>query len=195
DALARLCDPAAEVSAHYLIAADGRIWAMVGESARAWHAGVSIWAGDRDVNSRAVGVELANPGGLAAPYEPFPEPQTARLETLLRALTRRWAIPPRRVLAHSDVAPGRKIDPGPKFDWRRLARAGLAAAPPPSPDGAPAAPAERAAFFAALGRIGYGDWAAEDLLWAFRARFRPEAAGRPINAGDLAIAAALEAAP
>src|SRR6188472_1452321 len=118
-ALARLCDPAAEVSAHYLVAEDGRVWRLVDEHARAWHAGAGSWRGQGDVNSRSIGIELANPGPLAD-FPPFPEPQMAALEALLDGVMARWRIPAAGVVAHSDIAPGRKADPGPKFDWRRL---------------------------------------------------------------------------
>ncbi|MEL6980593.1 MAG: N-acetylmuramoyl-L-alanine amidase [Pseudomonadota bacterium] len=144
-ALARLCDPVAEVSAHWLIAETGALFRLVPETARAWHAGVSFWgrgaaaALEADVNSRSIGIELAHPGhvearaaasGLVCP--PFPEAQMAALEGLLERAMARWRLAPEAVLAHSDVAPGRKIDPGERFDWTRLARRGLAA---PRPEG------------------------------------------------------------
>ncbi len=124
-ALERLCDPAAEVSAHHLVAPDGRSWRMVSEARRAWHAGVARWGEVEDVNSRSIGIELAHPGHHLG-WPPYPEAQMAALERLLWAIRLRWAVPPERVVGHSDVAPGRKIDPGEKFDWRRLARRGLA---------------------------------------------------------------------
>ena len=136
-ALARLCDPGPEVSAHYLIAEDGRIWRLVAEEMRAWHAGVSSWDGERDVNSHSIGIELANPGHELG-YPPFPEPQMATMEGLLARCLDRWAILPERVVGHEHVAPGRKIDPGEKFDWPRLVRRGLAAWPIIDP-GAPQA--------------------------------------------------------
>lgn len=188
-ALDRLCDPAAEVSAHYLIAEDGRLWQLVDEAARAWHAGVGEWAGRGDVNSRSIGIELANAGPLAG-FPPFPEPQMAALETLLRGILARWSIPPAGVIAHSDMAPGRKADPGPKFDWRRLAGSGLSAWPAPAP-----AAAEWPVFRAAATDAGYhapnGDW--ETTLAAVRLRFRPWACG-PLTAEDVAIVRALNAA-
>ncbi len=116
-----LCDPASEVSAHYLIDEAGVVVAMVPEDRRAWHAGAGSWGGCDDVNSRSIGIELANDAA-----SPFPHAQMTALETLLRDVTRRHAIPARHVIAHSDCAPGRKVDPGARFDWRRLARAGLA---------------------------------------------------------------------
>jgi N-acetylmuramoyl-L-alanine amidase len=123
-ALDRLCDPVAKVSAHYLIDEDGTVWRLVPEEARAWHAGVSFWAGRRDINSHSIGIELVNPGHDFG-YRPFPEAQMAALETLACAILARHPIPPRHVLGHSDVAPQRKIDPGELFDWPRLARAGI----------------------------------------------------------------------
>ncbi|QIE54098.1 N-acetylmuramoyl-L-alanine amidase [Pikeienuella piscinae] len=125
-ARARLCDPGAEVSAHWLIDLDGGSEALVPEDRRAWHAGVSSWEGESDVNSRSIGIELVNPG-VEHGYHPFPEPQMAALERLLAGIMARWSIEPRNVVGHEDVAPGRKIDPGEKFDWARLARRGLSA--------------------------------------------------------------------
>lgn len=124
-ARARLCDPAAEVSAHWLIGLDGRAEALVDEAHRAWHAGVSEWRGETDVNSLSIGIELVN-AGHGHGYHPFPERQMAALERLLAGIEARHAVAPEDVVGHEHVAPGRKIDPGPKFDWRRLARAGLA---------------------------------------------------------------------
>ena len=135
-ALARLCDPQAEVSAHYLIAEHGAVTRMVAEDMRAWHAGLSRWGTITDVNSHSIGIELVNPGHHLG-YPPFPEPQMAALEALLSAILDRWDIPPERVVGHEHVAPVRKIDPGEKFDWARLARQNLAAWPivdPTSPD-------------------------------------------------------------
>jgi len=178
-ALARLCDPAAEVSAHYLIARDGTCWQMVDEGARAWHAGAGAWGGVGDVNSRAIGIELDNDGRT-----PFAAALMDRLEPLLAGIMARWRIPPERVIGHACMAPDRKQDPGPRFDWARLARGGLAlAAPPPLP----AAPAD----FAAHARtVGYPDAAPDALRAAFRARFRPAARG-PLDATDAGIMAAL----
>jgi N-acetylmuramoyl-L-alanine amidase len=190
-ALARLRDPAAEVSAHYLIAEDGAVWRLVEEEARAWHAGVARWGGTEDVNSRSIGIELANSGPLAG-FPPFPAPQMAALEALLAGVTGRWGIEPARVIAHSDVAPGRKADPGPKFDWRRLAAQGLAVW---VEGGAGAGAADWPAFRRAAARAVYappeaGGW--EAVLAAFRLRFRPGAAG-PLDGADVRAAEALAA--
>lgn len=125
-ARARLCDPAAEVSAHYLIDLDGAVEQLVDEARRAWHAGVSDWRGETDVNSRSIGIELVN-RGHGPDYHPFPEPQMAALEALIGDIRARWTIPLENIVGHEDVAPGRKIDPGPKFDWPRLIRQNLAA--------------------------------------------------------------------
>ena len=174
-ALARLCDPAAEVSAHYLIAEDGRVWRLVDEAERAWHAGAGRWGGAEDVNSRSIGIELANAGPLDG-FPPFPEPQMAALEALLDGILARWGIRPARVIAHSDMAPGRKADPGPKFDWRRLARGGRAVWAEARRrgrgrlGGVPRRRPRRRAT-----RAPDGDW--EAVLAALRLRFRPWAAG------------------
>jgi len=185
-ALARLCDPGSEVSAHYLIARDGRLWQLVDEAARAWHAGRGGWGDVDDVNSRSIGIELDNPGPPGG-LPPFPEPQMAALEALLAGILARWRIPPERVIGHADMAPGRKADPGPKFDWRRLARGGLSVWP--------GAVAPGGAGFARLAaRAGYPVGAAgEDAaLTAFRLRFRPGATG-PLQPADLAVLADLAA--
>ena len=123
-ALDRLCNPVAKVSAHYLIDEDGVVYSLVAEEMRAWHAGVASWRGETDVNGHSIGIELVNPGH-ACGYRPFPEPQTAALIELAHEILSRHPIPARHVLGHSDVAPGRKFDPGELFDWQRLARVGI----------------------------------------------------------------------
>lgn len=123
-ALARLTDPDAKVSAHYLVEEDGAVFALVAESKRAWHAGVSAWAGRRRLNDVSIGIEIVNPGhgyGL----KPFPAPQIEAVRALCRDILDRRAIPPERVLAHSDIAPTRKLDPGEFFPWEDLAAAGV----------------------------------------------------------------------
>lgn len=165
-ALTRLCDPVHEVSAHYLIGADGTLWQMVHEEDRAWHAGAGEWCGQKDINSRSIGIELDNAG-----THPFAEPQMAVLEALMTAIMARWDIAPEGVIGHSDMAPGRKADPGPRFDWQRLERRTLAAqrghAPAPLDD------------FRTLARARGYSAAVDDttLLAATRLRYRPWASG------------------
>jgi N-acetylmuramoyl-L-alanine amidase len=181
-ALERLCDPASQVSAHYLIAEDGRVWRLVDEAERAWHAGVGSWRGVEDINSRSIGIELANPGPLDG-FPPFSEPQIAALEALLDEVRGRWRIPAAGVIAHSDMAPGRKADPGPKFDWRRLARGGRALWAAATGEGA----ADWETFRAAASAAGYPmGGAPEELLLAVRLRFRPGAHGE-LAAADVAV--------
>ena len=119
-----LCNPLAEVSSHYLVHEDGRIVQMVREGDRAWHAGKSAWRGETDVNSRSVGIEIVNPGHVLG-YRNFRAVQIDAVISLCRGITMRHGILPERILAHSDVAPGRKIDPGERFPWRRLADSGV----------------------------------------------------------------------
>jgi N-acetylmuramoyl-L-alanine amidase len=119
-----LCDPASQVSSHYLVHEDGRVVQMVRERDRAWHAGKSFWRGTTDINSCSVGIEIVNPGHTLG-YRDFPKAQIDAVIGLCAGLAARHAIPPERVLAHSDVAPGRKIDPGERFPWRQLAEAGI----------------------------------------------------------------------
>jgi N-acetylmuramoyl-L-alanine amidase len=124
EALARLCDPAAKVSAHYTIDRDGGVYAHVPEERRAWHAGVSYWAGERNVNARSIGIELVNPGHEFG-YVPFADVQIASLIDLSHGILARHPIPAQRVVAHSDIAPARKEDPGELFPWKHLADYGI----------------------------------------------------------------------
>jgi N-acetylmuramoyl-L-alanine amidase len=123
-AIARLCDPTAEVSAHYVVRANGEVLQLVDESMRAWHAGKSFWAGETDINATSIGIEICNPGHEFG-YVPFPEVQVDAVTELCRAILSRHAIPARHVLGHSDIAPTRKQDPGEFFPWARLAAAGV----------------------------------------------------------------------
>lgn len=193
-ALERLCDTTppeglAPVSCHYLISETGKLWQMVDEADRGWHAGLGAWGDVDEVNSRSVGIELANTS-----RHPYPEPQMLALEALLPGILTRWSIPPERVIGHSDMAPHRKSDPGPRFDWRRLAWRGLAVWP--EAGRADAIDAEQ--FAADLEAIGYrrpdieGGFAEVEalMLWAFRLRFRPWAAEdrAPLDAEDCRVA-------
>ncbi len=173
-ALKTLCNPDNEVSAHYLIARDGRVFQMVEEEMRAWHAGAGRWGGYEDVNSSSIGIEMDNDG-----YSPFSNGLMSSLEVLLRGILDRHAIVPEGVIGHSDLAPGRKIDPGRRFDWVRLERQGLAA-----PRGC--APAEPSQFRQLAQARGFtADVDDETLLSAVRLRFRPAAEG-PLEPADVA---------
>jgi len=168
-ALARLCDPEAKVSAHYVVEEDGRIFQLVPETRRAWHAGVAEWQGAGDINARSVGIEIVNPGHEFG-YRTFPADQMAAVKLLCLDVLTRHPIPAAGVLGHSDVAPLRKLDPGELFDWRGLAAAGVGL----WPESGSAAVLE-SAVAKALQRIGYG-YTGEDLpavIRAFQRHFRP----------------------
>lgn len=123
EALARLCDEQSKVSSHYLVEEDGRVFRLVPEERRAWHAGVSFWKGESDINGRSIGIEIVNPGHEFG-YRAFPAAQIAAVIELVADIRTRWSIEDSRILGHSDVAPGRKIDPGELFPWKQLAQAG-----------------------------------------------------------------------
>lgn len=123
-ALSRLCDPEAQVSSHYLVEEDGTVYRLVDEEDRAWHAGKSEWRGKLDVNARSIGIEIVNPGHEWG-YRPFTEEQMKSVIGVCHEILARHAIEPRNVVAHSDIAPLRKEDPGELFDWKRLAREGI----------------------------------------------------------------------
>jgi N-acetylmuramoyl-L-alanine amidase len=204
-ALALLCDPGAEVSCHYFVYEDGRIAQLVPEARRAWHAGRSSWAGETDMNSASVGIEIVNPGhDGGAP--PFPDAQIDAVTRLCADIMRRLGIPPARMLAHSDIAPGRKIDPGEKFPWERLAAAGVAVwrAPAPFHDGLVMARGATGApvrvLQAKLAALGYGveatgeyDAATETVVAAFQRRWRPARIDGAADASTMATLAALDA--
>lgn len=175
-ALDRLCDPAFEVSAHYLIGSDGTLWQMVREEDRAWHAGAGEWRGRTDINSRSIGIELDNLG-----THPFPEPQMTTLEWLLARIMARWAIAPDGVIGHSDMAPGRKVDPGPRFPWQRLEHLNLA-----GQRGQDDGPQEASMplFRALAQQMGFSPETDDDTLLAtVRLRYRPWAKG-PLEPAD-----------
>ncbi len=167
EALARLTDPEAKVSAHYTIGRDGRVFRHVPEERRAWHAGVSYWAGARNINSRSIGIELVNPGHEFG-YIPFTDEQIAALIDIAQGIMARHRISPARVVGHSDVAPSRKKDPGELFPWRALAEYGIGLWPDPGIETAP---------LNALALFGYGlppdvDCSEKDAVAAFQRRFR-----------------------
>jgi N-acetylmuramoyl-L-alanine amidase len=188
-ALERLCSPEFEVSAHYLIDSDGTIFQMVEESQRAWHAGAGQWGDVIDVNSHSIGIELANTG-----QTPFAAAQMDALDSLLTGLLERHTISPERVIAHSDMAPHRKNDPGPRFDWPRLVRLGLAVGPQSGADLSTWGSAPDVQLFTAwLKSFGYfAEVEFNSLLTGFRSRFRPRHKG-PFDAIDMAIAQDLAA--
>ena len=165
EALARLTNIEHEVSAHYLIEEDGRVFQLVPEAQRAWHAGVSYWRGHKSLNARSIGIELVDPGHDFG-YRPFPKLQMMALETLALDILARHSIPPRNVVGHSDIAPTRKNDPGELFDWRSLAAKGIGMWP------------ERAAngpynVMDALETVGYETLDYARALAAFQRHFRP----------------------
>jgi N-acetylmuramoyl-L-alanine amidase len=183
-ALARLCDPAAKVSAHYMVEEDGRVFALVAEERRAWHAGKSFWRGETDINARSVGVEIVNPGHEFG-YRAFPDDQIAAVIELVAEIRSRWSIDDARILAHSDVAPDRKEDPGELFPWKRLAEAGqgLWTEQPGAPGPALSLGDEGPGVFAlqaGLTRLGYDsapsgayDAATATIVRAFQRHWRP----------------------
>lgn len=174
-----LCNPDAEVSAHYLIDRTGPIRSLVAEDQRAWHAGAGQWGTVNDINSRSIGIELDNDG-----YSPFAAPQMESLISLLHGICARWDISAHRVIGHSDMAPGRKIDPGRRFDWTRLSIEGLAVAPNPQHAGD---------FASDMATFGYRATQDPDLLLeCFRLRFAPHRIG-PLNDLDRAEIADLAA--
>ena len=132
EALDRLCDPAAKVSAHYVVDEDGTVYRLVAEENRAWHAGVSSWRGASNVNQRSIGIEIVNPGHEFG-YRAFPKAQMETVAALCKGILSRHAIAARNVVAHSDIAPVRKEDPGELFDWKGLAELGIGLWPLTSP--------------------------------------------------------------
>ena len=184
-ALEKLCDPAAKVSAHYVIDEDGTVIRMVDEAARAWHAGAASWRGEPDVNGRSIGIELVNPGHEFG-YRDFPDPQMAALEELVSDILTRHPIPARNVVGHSDVAPGRKTDPGEKFDWAGLAAAGIGLWPG---DEEPAEAGEEQVL-EWLAEYGYDIADGPQAITAFQRHFYPESLGNP---ADEALAGRLRA--
>ncbi len=171
DAIERLCDPAAKVSAHYLVTEEGEVVRMVAEGDRAWHAGQSHWRGMHRLNDVSVGVEIVNPGHEWG-YRPFPDAQIRALIPLVAAIRERHDVPRANVVGHSDVAPARKDDPGELFPWDRLARHRLCL---PRPDQAVADPMwSDAAFLVALQRWGYDVSDGPAAVRAFQRRWRPD---------------------
>lgn len=201
--VAWFANPASRLSSHYVIDDDGRITQMVSEADRAWHAGVGSWAGETDINSASIGIEIQNPGHDLG-YPEFNPTQMAAVAALSLDIVTRNAIPPTRVLAHSDVSPGRKIDPGEKFDWRGLHAKGVGHWVEPAPLdetddglGTGATDARIARATELLARYGYGitpsptlDVAAAKVVRSFQLHFRP---ARPDGRLDHSTLETLEA--
>jgi N-acetylmuramoyl-L-alanine amidase len=202
EALARLCDPSAKVSAHYTVDRGGCVYRHVPEERRAWHAGPSYWAGRNAVNDCSIGIELVNPGHEFG-YVPFTDEQIASLIGLAQGILARHPIPPARVLGHSDVAPARKTDPGELFPWQRLAESGIGlwpnVSPPPCGEVDPATPDRvggGASFTSALARFGYGvppgaEVPLEAVVKAFQRHFRPSCIDGVADSECAAILSAL----
>jgi N-acetylmuramoyl-L-alanine amidase len=180
EALARLRDPAAKVSAHYLVEEDGEVFALVPEDRRAWHAGVAEWAGRRDVNAMSVGVEIVNPGHEWG-YRDFPDAQVSAVIGLVREVKARHGIEAARVVGHADVAPDRKEDPGERFPWGRLAAEGLCL--PPWDGAAPRVVLDEAGAARSLASLGYGveAFGLAPCVTAFQRRFAPMLLGEGLN--------------
>ncbi|MCH7937487.1 MAG: N-acetylmuramoyl-L-alanine amidase [Proteobacteria bacterium] len=174
-ALARLCDPESRVSAHYVIGEDGGVTSLVDEKHRAWHAGEAFWCGHTDINGRSVGIELVNPGHEFG-YRDFPDAQMVALEGLARDILGRHPIPARNVVGHSDVAPGRKADPGERFDWKRLAAAGVGLWP--EGDIGEGDADKVSEMFSSY---GYDTRDMEAAVFAFQRHFCPETHGSPAD--------------
>ena len=181
----RLCDADSKVSSHYLVYEDGRIDQLVPEARRAWHAGVSAWKGETDINACSIGIEIVNPGHEYG-YRDFPRSQIEAVIALCRDILKRHAIPAARVLAHSDVAPGRKQDPGERFPWGRLAASGIGLWVEPSPiaEGDALVSMQRGEDIAMLqtmlAKVGYAaeltgiyDDKTRDIVMALQRHFRP----------------------
>ena len=176
-ALDRMCDEEAGVSAHYMVWEDGRVVQMVGEDKRAWHAGVSCWQGDDDLNSRSIGIEIVNGGHdfrlTDGSLEPFPKAQIDAVIELCSGILERWDIPKSRIVGHSDIAPARKEDPGEHFPWARLAAAGIGVWPQ---DRQPVMQNDIQNLQADLAAIGYArDVTTEKSVTAFQRRWVQDA--------------------
>ena len=187
-AIARLRDPEAKVSSHYVVAEDGTILRLVEEEKRAWHAGRSYWRGTTDINSASVGIEIVNPGHEFG-YSPFPDEQIASVIQLVHAIKQRHAVTRGNIVGHSDIAPARKQDPGELFPWGKLARLRLAL---PRPTRGLIDPGwTDGGFLMALNRFGYDVDDQQAAVVAFQRRFRPELVDGMIDAESRMILLAL----
>ncbi len=185
DAIDRLCDPHAKVSSHYVVDEDGTVYSLVPEDRRAWHAGISFWRGRKNLNDVSIGIEIVNPGHDWG-YRPFPPAQMRSVTALSAAILTRHPITAGNVVAHSDVAPDRKQDPGELFPWQELARNGVGLWPGGEGQGTDPGPWDDARVRTALGAVGYDE--ALDLatlLRAFQRHWRPEAVSGAADAGTI----------
>ncbi|MBL8676581.1 MAG: N-acetylmuramoyl-L-alanine amidase [Alphaproteobacteria bacterium] len=169
EALAWLCHPTSQVSTHYLIDEKGKIYQLVEDEKRAWHAGESFWQDCTDMNSCSLGIELSNPGHSHG-YQPFPEAQINALLQLCEQLRTRWDIPKNRILGHSDIAPRRKQDPGHLFPWKKLAREGLGLWPSTH---RPVIENDDNSVENSLAIIGYETLSLPHTIRAFKRHFQP----------------------
>ena len=188
EAIDRLRDPEAKVSAHYVVDEDGSILRLVAEERRAWHAGKGVWQGETDCNAASIGIEIVNPGHEFG-YRDFPEVQIDAVIRLIGDIRSRWTIPDARIIGHSDLAPERKQDPGERFPWKRLAGEGHGLWFEPAPEriealGAPLGVGDEGlgviVLRAGLHRLGYGlppggdyDEATKLTVEAFQRHWRP----------------------
>lgn len=186
-AIDRLADPASKVSAHYVVEEDGTVLLMVDEARRAWHAGICCWRGVSDVNSASVGIEIVN-GGHDFGLPDYPETQIRAVADLSRAIIKRHGIEPWNIVGHSDIAPGRKIDPGEKFPWQRLAREGVGLWPEGPADVTPD-PKDAARLLHAIGYDPRVDLPV--LLAEFQRRFRPARISGELDSETMGLIAAL----
>lgn len=177
EALKRLCDPSASVSCHYFIGDAGDVMQLVDDSKRAWHAGISYWAGETDINSHSIGIEIANPGHEFG-YRDFTPAQIASTIKLCKRLMQKYSILPKRVLGHSDIAPRRKLDPGERFPWKKLAAEGIGVWPKTTDSDLQAGKAlagDEVEFKKRLVKFGYSpDSSFDSLVLAFHRHFYPE---------------------
>jgi N-acetylmuramoyl-L-alanine amidase len=196
EALARMCDPVSQVSAHYMVDEDGQVHRLVPEERRAWHAGVSFWKGEADINGCSIGIEIVNPGHEFG-YSDFPPAQIDAVIGLLDQIRERWDIPDHRILGHSDIAPARKQDPGERFPWAELAAHGhgLWVTPDLPPEGTMGPPLGLGetglgvfSLQSALGKLGYnilagGPYDAETatIVTAFQRHWLPEQIGTELE--------------
>ena len=188
EAVARLRDPEAKVSAHYVVDEDGSILRLVAEERRAWHAGKGVWQGETDCNAASIGIEIVNPGHEFGDRD-FPEAQIEAVIRLIGDIRTRWTIPDARIIGHSDLAPDRKQDPGERFPWKRLAGEGHGLWFEPAPEridalGAPLGVGDEGlgviVLRAGLHRLGYGlppggdyDEVTKLTVEAFQRHWRP----------------------